>query len=170
MKRGYCGIGILGTKNKHNTGTLWRSALGFDADFVFTIFARYRIKDPTDTVKSTRHIPLWHFETFEEFKRALPKGAKLIGVELTDNALLLETFTHPQQAIYLIGPEDGYIPEEILKECDSVVKFNSSFGLNAAVAGSIVLYDRHQKHLLRHPEEILDQIMMQAPNEIKILK
>lgn len=163
MKRGYCGIGILSTKNKHNTGTLWRSALGFDADFVFTISARWKAIDPTDTVKSTRHIPLWHFDTFEEFKKSVPKGAKIIGVELTDDAVLLETFIHPERAIYLIGPEDGYLSKEILNECDYVVKFNSSFGLNAAVAGSIVLYDRHQKHLLKHPEEVLEQIKMHTP-------
>jgi tRNA G18 (ribose-2'-O)-methylase SpoU len=169
MQRGYCGIGIIGTKNRYNTGTLWRSALGFNADFIFTIKARWRAKgDRTDTTKSSRHIPLFHFDNFQDFKKSIPKEAKLIGVELTDEAVSLEEFNHPRSAIYLLGPEDGFIPKEILQECDIVLKFNSQLGLNVAVAGSIVLYDRHSKALAKHPEETFTQRKMQGPNEIKI--
>ena len=57
----------------------------------------------------------------------------------------LGTYCHPERAIYLLGGEDKTISEEAQQICTSIVKFNSKFCLNVAVAGSIVLYDRSTK-------------------------
>lgn len=35
--RGFCGIGIYGSKFSENAGTLWRSSLILGADFTFVI-------------------------------------------------------------------------------------------------------------------------------------
>lgn len=145
MKSGYFGIGVFNMKNPLNYGTLFRTAQVFGADFIFLIGKRFKAQ-VSDTMKSYKHIPLYEYETFEEFEKNKPLGCQLIGIEMSDGAKDLVTFTHPKQAIYLLGAEDNGIPKDYLKKCDKLIKI--PFGiisLNVSVTGSIILYDRLSK-------------------------
>jgi len=142
--RGYFGIGIENTKNKANIGTLWRSAYGLGAAFIFVIGNRYK-KQASDTIKATRHIPMYHYSTFEQFYENMPKDCILIGVELNEKARYLEGYGHPERAIYLLGAEDNGLSKIALGKCHSLIQFESKSCLNVSVAGSIVMYDRQQK-------------------------
>ena len=145
IKSGFCGIGIIGGKFPKNLGTLWRSAFLFGADFLFTIGKRYK-HQPTDTLKASRHIPLFHFTDWQDFLNHLPKESHIVFIEQAPHAVSLEEFKHPRSAVYILGAEDTGIPEDLLKT-STVVKVPSlyPFSLNVAVAGSIVLYDRFIK-------------------------
>lgn len=138
---GYFEIGIYHTKTESNVGTLWRTAYQLGAAGVFTIGKRYK-QQSSDTPKAMRHIPLRHFITFEEFKQQRPIGAILVGIEM--DGIPLSGFTHPKQAIYLLGAEDHGLPPEIREYCNCIVSLESiaTASYNVAVAGSIVLYDR----------------------------
>jgi len=140
MKRGYFGIGIYHPKTIENIGTLWRSGHNFGADFIFTIGARYK-KQPSDTTKAERHIPLFYYDTWDEFLGTKPTEAQLVFIEQADGATKLGSFAHPEQSIYILGAEDKGIPEEIMKGHRKVF-IDSPMCLNVAVAGSIVMYDR----------------------------
>ncbi len=142
--RGYCGIGIERSKTPQNVGTLWRSAFCLGADFIFVIGRRYP-KQCTDTVQAYKHIPYFEFKDFEDFKSHIPFDCPVVGVELTENAKPLETFCHPERAIYLLGPEDGSISAKALSVCHHKVKFSARHCLNVASAGTVVLYDRKLK-------------------------
>ena len=137
--RGYFGIGIENSKTKENLGTLWRSAYNLGADFIFVIGKRYK-KQCSDTVKAYRHIPLYQFDSMEHFLKSRPYDCQLIGIEITEEAKDIRNFSHPERAIYVLGPEDGNL--SCLKECQSVIKIPSYRCLNVAVAGSIIMYDR----------------------------
>lgn len=150
--RGFCGIGIEHCKTTENIGTLWRSAVCLGCDFIFTIGRRYR-HQASDTVASTKNLPLWEFETFDQFQRHRPYNVPLVGVELTENASSLETFVHPERAIYLLGPEDGNLSRVTQEACQAMVRFQSAYCLNVASAGSIILYDRQAKQI-RNGERI----------------
>lgn len=141
--RGWFAIGIEGCKTEANIGTLWRSAYCLGAGFIFTIGARYR-PQASDTVKAWKHIPLWAFDTVDEFRRNAP-AAPVVGVELCDTAVDLARYLHPERAIYLLGPEDGSLSRRALDICQAVVAFDSAYCLNVATAGSIVMYDRQCK-------------------------
>lgn len=143
MKRGYFGIGIYETKEETNVGTLWRSAMNFGADYIFTIGKRYKTQR-TDTTKTWRNIPLFHFETFEDFKKHLPREAELVFIEQTETSHDLRGFSHPKQAVYILGAEDHGIPAEVMHG-HTKVEIESPMCLNVAVAGSIVMYDRITK-------------------------
>lgn len=140
----YCGIGMARPKIADNLGTLWRSAVCLDAAFIFTIGARYH-KQASDTVKSWRHIPYFSYRTVEEFAEHIPYDCIPVAVELTPDAKPLETYSHPRNALYLLGPEDGSLTREELAVCREVVKIDSLYCLNVASAGTVVLYDRQQK-------------------------
>ena len=143
MKRGYFGIGIYHPKTTENIGTLWRSAHNFGADFIFTIGKRYK-QQASDTTKAQRHIPLFEYMTFEEFKNHLPSGCQMVFVEQTEGARNLRESCHPESAVYILGAEDYGIPEEMMKGHQKVF-IETPMCLNVAVAGSIAMYDRLTK-------------------------
>lgn len=140
--RGYFEIGVYHPKYEQNVGTLWRTAYTFGAAGIFTVGRRYK-KQASDTLKSWRHIPLRHHGTYEEFLDCIPFGAQLVCVEITQDAVPLWEFNHPERAVYLLGAEDHGIPKWIL-ERGAVVRIPSPrpFCLNVAVTGSIVMWDR----------------------------
>ena len=138
----YFGIGIQNGKTPENLGVLWRSAQNLGASFIFTIGNRYA-KQACDTHNAVKAMPYFHYETFEEFYDNLPKGARIVGVELADEAQDLETFSHPRRCVYLMGAEDHGLSKRAIEKSHYLVKFKSELSLNVAVAGSIVMYDRH---------------------------
>lgn len=141
--RGYFGIGIYHSKIEDNIGTLFRSAKCFGADFIFVIGRRYS-PQCSDTCKSYKSVPLFEYKTFDSFMENLPREARLVGIELKDDAKNLgKDFIHPEQAVYLLGAEDYGLPEKVLNECRQVVQIPGlSHCLNVSTAGSIVMYDR----------------------------
>lgn len=140
--RGYFGIGIAGPKTASNVGTLWRSAYQLGADFIFTVGARYP-RQASDTVKAWRHVPLWRFDTREEF--AIPNDCQLVAVEMGGRSLA--SFVHPERAMYVLGAEDHGVPKWVLDRAVHVVSIESvrAQSFNVAVAGSLVMHDRMRK-------------------------
>ena len=139
--RGYFGIGIENTKNVLNVGTLWRSANIMGASFIFTVGRRYK-RQSSDTLETWRHIPLYAYETLEEFYSAMPYDCMLVGVELDGRAKPIREYIHPQRAVYLLGAEDNGLSEKAIKRCHQLVVLPGERSLNVAVAGSIVMFDR----------------------------
>lgn len=142
MSRGYFAIGVYYPKTEENIGTLWRSANIYGASYIFTIGRRYK-KQSSDTLKTYRHIPLFHYDNYEEFRRNLPHDVQIVCLENNEGAVDLRTFNHPQRAIYLLGSEDNGLPDNILSGRKVIcVPSEKDFCLNVSVAGSIVMYDR----------------------------
>lgn len=143
-ERGYFGVGIYNGKTTSNIGTLWRSANILGADFIFTIGNRYQ-KQCSDTMKTPRHIPLYHYTDGEDFFNHIPYDCPVVGVELAENAIPLSKYHHRERCIYLLGAEDHGIPPAILSRCVDVVQLLGDYCMNVSVAGSIVMYDRAAK-------------------------
>ena len=144
LEQGFFGIGIQNGKTPENLGVLWRSAQNMGASFIFTIGNRYA-KQACDTHKAVGAMPYFHYETFDDFFNNLPKGAMLVGVELDEKAVQLETFTHPRRCVYLLGAEDHGMSNTAIEKSHYLVKFKSELSLNVSVAGSIIMYDRQAK-------------------------
>ncbi len=143
--RGYFGIGVEGLSKPMNAGNLFRSAHAFGASFVFTVAAEYSVKEArSDTSRTPEHLPWYSFDRVADLK--LPKGCKLVGIELLDEAAVLPAFHHPQQAAYVLGPERGSLSAEVLARCDAIVRIPTAFCVNVATAGAIVMYDRLLAH------------------------
>lgn len=141
FKTEFFGIGIQNGKTPENLGVLWRSAQNLGASFIFTIGNRYA-KQACDTHNAVKSMPYFHYNTFNDFYQHLPKGAMLVGVELINQAVDLETFHHPRRCVYLLGAEDHGLSKMAIEKAHHLVKFKSELSLNVSVAGSIVMYDR----------------------------
>jgi tRNA G18 (ribose-2'-O)-methylase SpoU len=70
----------------------------------------------------------------------------LVGIELTDDAVELPRFQHPQAAAYVLGRERGSLSPELLARCQHVVKIPTKFCINVGLAGALVMYDRLLAH------------------------
>ena len=141
LPRGYFGIGAERISKALNLGNLMRSAHGFGASFTFTIGATYQaLEARADTSKGAQHLP--HYNWTQVGELVLPAGCRLVGVELLDEAIDLPSFHHPRRAAYVLGPERGALSAELIARCDYVVRIPTSFCVNLAMAGAIVMYDR----------------------------
>ena len=139
--RGYFGIGVEGISKAMNLGNLFRSALGFDASFIFTVAADFNPKRAlSDTADSSGRIPLYQFADAESL--LLPRGCELVGVELLDSAGELPSFRHPRRCAYVLGPERGSLSPAMVARCDHVVRIPTNICINLATAGAVVMYDR----------------------------
>ncbi|MEM9739175.1 MAG: RNA methyltransferase [Pseudomonadota bacterium] len=141
--RGYFAIGAEGISKPMNLGALMRTANAFGASFVFTVEAEENLKlaYKADTSKTFGHLPWYAWQSIDEM--VLPKGCQMVGVELTDDAVDLPTFRHPQAAAYVLGPERGSLSPDMTERCDHVVKIPTKFCINVSLAGALVMYDRH---------------------------
>ena len=140
--RGYFGIGAEEISKPMNLGALMRTAHAFGASFFFTVNAHSKVREAynTDTSRSFSHLPYYPWDNTEALR--LPKGCALVGVELTDDAIELPRFMHPNAAAYVFGRERGSLSAELLSRCDHVVKIPTKFCVNVGLAGAIVMYDR----------------------------
>ncbi len=122
-----------------------------------------------DTQDGVSHVNLMYFDTLESCLKALPARTTLVIVEMLDCAVPMETFTHPENATYILGTEKTGISKKQLAEIDlfleslkspvsgvvldevkhmpriEYIAFDTPKSLNLGVSASIVLYDRHQK-------------------------
>jgi len=141
LPRGYFAIGAERISKALNLGNLMRSAHGFGASFTFTIGATYQaLEARADTSKGAQHLP--HYDWAQVSELVLPAGCRLVGVELLDEAIDLPSFHHPPRAAYVLGPERGSLSPELIARCDYVVRIPTSFCVNLAMAGAVVMYDR----------------------------
>lgn len=140
--RGFFGIGVEGISKPANAGSLLRSAHAFGASFFYTINPSIDVSElrTSDTSAAYDHVPVYNFASPKEL--LLPKGAQLVAVELTEDAIELPSFRHPTCAAYVLGPEKANVSPEMLARCDHVIKIPLKFCVNVGVAGALVMYDR----------------------------
>lgn len=152
MSRGFFGVGIWHAKHEINIGTLWRSATLYDAAFVFTVGTRYKAQ-ASDTCKTPTHTPLHHYADIDDLIAHLPHSCPLVGVELDLRAKELTGYRHPERAVYLLGAEDHGLPPAVVNRCHDLVVVPTvrGFSHNVAVAGALVLHDRHVKQIALKP-------------------
>lgn len=139
--RGYFAVGVEGLSKTGNFGNLLRTAHAFGASFFFTVNAETKVtRFGTDTSRTSDYLPYYPWTSTDEMQ--LPKDCKLVGVELTDDAIELPSFRHPPRAAYVLGPERDSLSSGMTSRCDHVIKIPTSFCINVATAGAIVMYDR----------------------------
>lgn len=86
---------------------------------------------------------------FDQFDKSVTP----VAVEVRENSENLFEFQHPENALYVFGPEDGSIPRVTLQHCHRFVIIPSKHCLNLATAVSTILYDRAFKAYLNGNDE-----------------
>ena len=140
--KGYFGIGVENVSKAMNAGAVMRTAHAFGANFSFFVGGPLDKKEIrlSDTSKTENSLPTYFYDKPDDIQ--LPKGCKLVGIELLNDAAYLPSFRHPRLAAYILGSERLGLSENIISKCDYIIKVPTKFSLNLALTGGIVLYDR----------------------------
>jgi len=140
--RGYFGVGVEGISKSMNVGAIFRTAHAFGANFVFTVDAVYGRKQGSgaDTSNALQHLPFYDFPKLDDM--VLPADCRVVGVELTDDAIDLPSFRHPSRCAYILGPERGSLSPKMVEKCEFVIKIPTQFCINVSVAAALIMYDR----------------------------
>lgn len=137
--RGFAAIGLVRPKNVHNIGGALRAAACYGASLVAIQGDRTPVDLCQDTCKTYKHIPVLRGD---DLFAMCPFDAVPIGVDLVDDAEPLPSFTHPERAFYVFGPEDGTLGETHLSRCARRVMVPTRFCMNLAATVNVILYDR----------------------------
>jgi len=74
-----------------------------------------------------------------------PDDLDIVCIEFAENAIALPAYRHPHDALYIFGPEDGTISQNIIDRADAVVYVPTVGCMNLAATVNVVLYDRLAK-------------------------
>ena len=96
-----------------------------------------------ERMKGFRDVDLRHFDHF--FDQYEDGAVTPVAIELRPNSESLPAFVHPENPLYIFGPEDGSIPPSVLCRCHRFVVIPTRHCVNLAAAVYTVLYDRQVK-------------------------
>lgn len=139
-------IGLINPKSPENVGMVMRAAGCYEASAIFYTGERFNRARQffTDTKNMHERIPLKHTD---DLLSVVPEGSEVVVVELIEGATPLMHFTHPDNAFYIFGPEDGSVCQDILDHCHHVVYVPTVGCMNLAASVNVVLYDRLAKSI-----------------------
>ena len=160
-------IGLTNPKSATNVGAVMRAAGCFQVDRVLYSGERYdrTVKLNTDTKKIRSHIPLTQQNCLLDNK---PEEVKVVCVDLVVGATPLPEFEHPERAIYIFGPEDGTISQQVIDQGDAVVYIPTIGCLNLAASVNVLLYDRSTKLAQLEASDALIHSSRDRNNKVKV--
>lgn len=144
-----------------------RAAGCYQVDAVFYTGARFEraAKFSTDTKGACSQISLTGVTTLTE---SLPNNMAVVCVELVEGATPLPEFQHPERAIYIFGPEDGTISQDLVDKADSVVYISTIGCMNLAATVNVILYDRLAKMSRNFASDELIRKSRDTNNNLKL--
>ncbi len=160
-------IGLINPKNASNVGAVMRAAGCYGVDAVIYTGTRYdrAVKLNTDTKDRHLTIPLTRVDSV---LTATAENRKVVCVELVEGALPLPEYQHPDSAIYIFGPEDGTIGQDIIDSADAVVYVPTVGCMNLAGSVNVVLYDRLAKAGVNRVDDDLIRSSRDTNNSVKV--
>lgn len=141
-------IGLVNPKSPDNVASVMRAAGNYNVTDIFYTGDRY----PRALSYQGRSLDLSRkvskdvvVSASESLLDAVTDDMKVVCVELAVNAIPLPEYSHPQNALYIFGPEDGSISQEIIDKADDVVYIPTIGCMNLAATVNVLLYDRLAK-------------------------
>ncbi|WP_432822611.1 RNA methyltransferase [Trichloromonas sp.] len=167
MKPASVSIGLTNPQSPVNVGAVMRAAGCFRVDSVFYTGKRYALsaRFNTDTRGASQAIPLTGVSCLLE---SVPEETKIVCVELVEGAIPLPEFLHPDRALYVFGPEDGTLSQEVIDRADAVVYVPTVGCLNLAATVNVVLYDRMAKSGMSIAGDELIRQSRDANNRVRV--
>jgi tRNA(Leu) C34 or U34 (ribose-2'-O)-methylase TrmL len=152
-------VALIDPKYPHNVGAALRACacwgvgqLWWTGRRVRLDVARGRRLPREERMKGYRGVEMCIDDrVFDRFPRGT---ATPIAVELLPTAESLADFEHPEDALYVFGPEDGGLPKPVRLLCHRFVFIPTHHCLNLAAAVNVVLYDRRLKRHLSGREPL----------------
>jgi len=148
MNESKVSIGLINPKSPYNVRSIMRTAGNFSVGNVFYTGKRYPRALMRNPGLPDMHRKVGQTIVLSEVSSlldAVPSGVKLVCVEFAEGAIALPAFEHPDNALYIFGPEDGTMSQDIIDAADEVVYVPTVNSMNLAATVNVVLYDRLSK-------------------------
>jgi tRNA(Leu) C34 or U34 (ribose-2'-O)-methylase TrmL len=141
-------IVLIDPKYAHNVGMVVRLASCYGLSQVWFTGERvsldisFRKRLPREErMKGYADVEIINYDyPFEQFADVIP-----VAVEVRKNSESLHSFEHPQNAVYVFGPEDGSVSKPHISHCHRFVVIPTKHCLNLATAVATILWDRQYK-------------------------
>lgn len=85
--------------------------------------------------------------SYDQPMSCFPRGAVPVAIEIRKGATMLQHFEHPENAVYIFGPEDGSVSKNLVSHCHHFIVIPVQHCLNLSTAVSTVLWDRKCKRI-----------------------
>ncbi len=137
---------LIDPKFPANVGAIQRAASCFGVHQLWFTGNRIQLEDGVrlpreERMKGYKDVQLIQYDyPFDHFKGCTP-----VAMELLPGSECLFDFEHPENALYVFGPEDGSIDQVSRRHCHRFVSIPTLHCTNLAAAVYIVLYDRALK-------------------------
>ena len=148
MNKAIVCIGLSNPKSPENVNSVKRAAGNFRVDSILYTGKRYprAVKLNPSTTNMSRdvslNIPVTEVTCLID---ETPENMEVVCVEFAEDAIPLPKYQHPDNALYIFGPEDGTLSQEIIDRADAVVYVPTKGCMNLAATVNVVLYDRLSK-------------------------
>jgi tRNA(Leu) C34 or U34 (ribose-2'-O)-methylase TrmL len=158
---------LINPKYLHNVAAAIRACSCFGVDTLFWTGTRvnpsaYERLPREERMKGYKEVQWKNTERpFDHLEEMSP-----VCVELLPSSSNLSTFTHPERAVYVFGPEDGGVPKAVRKLCHNFIFIPAYHCLNLAAAMNVVLYDRFVK--LSQPVWKPSDVLKETRGEIAV--
>ncbi len=151
-------VALVDPKYGHNAAAALRSCSAFGArqlwitgERVSTEWSARGRLPREERMKAYADVEVFFAEYFFD---AFGADVTPVAVEVREHAEPLTSFTHPERALYVFGPEDGGLGKVVLRHCHRFVIIPSDHCLNLATAVTLVLGHRRMQRQLAGLEEI----------------
>lgn len=149
-------IALINPKYDHNVGATVRAASCFGIRQVFFTGDRINIDSEKgkrlpreERMKGYADVDLIQFDyPFDAFAPDVTP----VAVEVQESAEVMPFFEHPENPLYVFGPEDGSLDRAVLRHCHRFVILPTRHCVNLAAAVYLTLYDRHVKRIIAGEE------------------
>lgn len=136
-------VALVNPKFPHNVGAAVRAASCFGINQVWYSGDRIKLEEGKrlpreERMKGFKDVELRQYDYFyDQFEKCTP-----VAIELRPNSESLATFEHPENALYVFGPEDGSLSGKHLEKAHRVICIPTRHCVNLSAAVYLVLYDR----------------------------
>ena len=154
-------IGLIDPKSPQNMGSILRAAGCYQVSSIHYTGSRYARASEYITDTKKRHLDIKPTQVDDLLTVAKQLQLTTVGIELVEGASPLPQFSHPDQAMYIFGPEDGSLPQAVVDGCDQVVYIPTIGCMNLAATVNVVLYDR----LVKRPQLSFNNELIKASRD-----
>lgn len=144
-------VALMNPKHPRNVGAVVRAASCYGIKQVWFSGHRVRLEPHPgyrlpreERMRGYKDVALRNEERiFDQFSADVVP----VAIELRPGSESLIEFEHPENALYIFGPEDGSLNRSTLGQCHRFVVIPTQHCTNLAAAVYTVLYDRHAKRV-----------------------
>jgi tRNA(Leu) C34 or U34 (ribose-2'-O)-methylase TrmL len=161
-------LAIINPKSPENMGSILRAAGCYQAKSIRYTGERYARAQAFSTDTKNAHLNIAVTQLPAVIDPVKDKHLTKVAIELVEGAMPLPLFEHPEKALYIFGPEDGSIEQDVIDQCDHVVYIPTVGCMNLAATVNVLLYDRLAKTTVMPSDDNIIKSSRDTNNRTKL--